>query len=325
MNKLFTIAIPTYNRASYLEACLGQIFKQLQPYEALVEVIISDNCSTDNTAEIVQCYAQKGFNFRYVRNEENMGADRNFAQCFALATGKYVLILGDDDILLDGAIYRIVTLLAAGEYGLVYLNSFGFSDDYQREMPRNRKSGTMVYTDHGQFIDRINYWITFASGNIVNKSLLDRAFDPAEFVGTHLVQLNWVLSAIFTAKENAVIEDYLVAFKSANTGGYSLCQVFGANINRIFEKFVERGVDRKYFDVINARLVQTFFPNLIVIQRKQGGGFDFEAEDYFDALRQVFSRYASFWLVTVPAIKLPLRLASLWTKFCSRVVQLVNG
>jgi len=97
------------------------------------------------------------------------------------------------------------------------------------------------------------------------------------------------------------------------------------NINKIFEKFVERGIDRKYFDSINARLVWTFFPNLIVIQRKKGGGFDFEAEDYFDALRQVFSRYASFWLVTVPAIKLHLRLASLWTKFCSRLLQLVNG
>ena len=324
-NVLLTIAIPTYNRAAYLDLCLGQVFKQVKQYESLVEIIISDNCSTDNTAEIVQGYARNGFKFRYVRNDENVGADRNFAQCFALASGKYVLIFGDDDILLDGAIDRILAVLKAGEYGLVYLNSYGFISDYHLEMPRKRKTGTVVYIDRARFIEKINYWITFASGNIVNKSLLDTDFNPDEFVGTNLVQLNWVLSAIFAAKENAVIEDYLVAYKSANTGGYQLCQVFGVNINRIFDVFVANGISRKYFDIINRKLVQTFFPNLIVMQRKQSGGFTFEAEDYFKTLRQVFGRYGSFWIFTAPVIKLPLRLASVWSKLCGKLFKFVQS
>lgn len=319
-NVLLTIAMPTYNRATYLDLCIGQIFKQVKEYESLVEIIISDNCSTDNTADIVHDYATQGFNFRYVRNEENVGADRNFAQCFSLASGKYVLIFGDDDVLLDGAMAKILEVLTAGEYGLVYLNSYGFSADYLLEVPLKQKTGTVVYTDHAGFIDKVNYWITFASGNVVNKSLLDPELNSAEFVGTNLVQLNWVISAIFAAKENAVIEDYVVAFKSANTGGYSLCQVFGVNINSIFDRFVSRGVDKKYFDLINTRLMETFFPNLIVLQRRKGSGFSFEADDYFTTLRQVFGRYLSFWFVTVPVIKLPLKLASLWTKFCSRIV-----
>jgi abequosyltransferase len=322
---LFTIAIPTYNRAGYLELCLGQIFKQVKPYETLVEIIISDNCSTDDTAEIVKDYAEKGLNFRYVRNQENIGADRNFAQCFARASGKYVLIFGDDDILLDGALDRIIAVLSAGEYGLVYLNSYGFTVDYLLEKPRGHKTGTVVYSDYKKLMEKVNYWITFSSGNIVNKSILDTSLDPLEFAGTNLVQLNWILKGVFAAKENAVIEDFMVAFKSANTGGYKLCQVFGTNINRIFDTFVERGVSRKYFDLINARLVQTFFPNLIIIQRREECGFGFEAEDYYKTLRQVFGRFPSFWLVTVPALKLPLRPASLWMKVCNRLLGVLRS
>jgi len=322
---LLTIAIPTYNRAKYLDQCLDHICRQLGEYKSIIELIVSNNNSEDETETVVSKYRSNGININYVKNFKNIGADRNFAQCFALATGKYVLILGDDDILLDGAIDRILAVLKAGEYGLIYLNSYGFNADYQLEMPRKRKTGTVIYTNQARFIERINYWITFASGNIVNKSLLDSDFNPAEFVGTNLVQLNWVLSAIFGAKENVVIEDYVVAFKSANTGGYQLCQVFGVNINRIFEAFVEKGINRKNFDVINRKLVQTFFPNLIVMQRKQSGGFNFEAEDYFKTLRQVFGRYLSFWFVTVPSIKLPVKLASLWIKLCNRILSLVKG
>jgi abequosyltransferase len=324
MKTILTIAVPTYNRANYLELCLGQIFKQIKPHEALVEVIISDNCSLDNTAEIIQNYASKGFNFRYVLNEENIGVDRNFAQCFTLATGKYVLIFGDDDILLDGAIDSIIPVLTAGEYGLVYLSSYGFTTNYLLEMPRKHKTGTVVFSDNKKLIEKVNYWITFASGNIVNKSIIDTNLNPLEFVGTNLVQVNWILKGIFSAKENVVIEDFMVAFKSANTGGYKLCQVFGANLNRIFDKFIAQGVSKKYFDLINARLVQTFFPNLIIIQRREDGGFGFEAEDYFKTLRLVFGRYPSFWFVTVPAMKLPIKLASLWMKVCNRLLSILR-
>jgi glycosyltransferase involved in cell wall biosynthesis len=318
MQTLLTIAIPTYNRAEYLRLCLDHIFRQVSGWKELIEIIISDNCSTDDTPLVVESYRGGGHEFRYVRNEENIGADGNFAQCFALATGKYVLLFGDDDILLNGAITRIVEVLKAGDYGLVYLNSYGFTTDYAREMPSQNTTATSIYQDPATFIDRVNYWITFASGNIINKSLIPPDFDGNEFIGTHLVQLKWVLTALFAARENAVVEEYSVAFRTANTGGYRLCEVFGTNMNTIFNTFVSRGFPRSYFDVIQSKLVKTFFPNLILIQRRQSSGFSFESEDYFRALHSVFSRFPSFWLVTVPVLKLPLRLAKVWTMLVAR-------
>jgi hypothetical protein len=149
--------------------------------------------------------------------------------------------------------------------------------------------------------------------------------NPAEFVSTNLVQLNWVLSALFQARENAVIEDYLVAYKMSNTGGYKLCQVFGEHMNTIFAKFIAQGHDQKLFELINRKLVQGFFPHLIIITRRQAGGFDFKAENYFSALHKVFSGYSGFWLATVPAIVLPLQLARIWVKLVARVLAMTSS
>lgn len=311
---LLTIAIPTYNRESYLEQCLGHIHRQYAAHTGSIEIIVSNNASEDGTEAVVRAFQQRGLPITYIRNAENIGADGNFAQCFRKASGKYVLVLGDDDILLEGALERIMAVLAGGEYGLVYLNSFGFNRDHLRERPPQSGSGAVVYTDCGALLTRISYWITFASGNIVNKSLLPPDFNPEEFVGTHLVQLNWVLTALFGAEKNIVIEDYEVAFKSANTGGYQLCRVFGVNMNRIFDAFIAKGIDRRYFRIIHAALLKSFFPSVFIMTKRKNSGFTMLAEDTADILTPLYKNYAWYWLITYPVMKAPYKLAMAYFK-----------
>jgi glycosyltransferase involved in cell wall biosynthesis len=90
---LVTIAIPTYNRAkAYLrnaiECALGQTYEN-------IEVVISDNCSSDNTEEIVRGYADP--RIRYFRQSANIGANNNFNYCLEKAEGDYFLLFHDDD------------------------------------------------------------------------------------------------------------------------------------------------------------------------------------------------------------------------------------
>lgn len=312
--KLLTIAIPTYNRASYLDTCLSHITQQLGGYEALIEIIVSDNCSSDNTSEIAQSYFNDSIDYRYVKNDDNIGADRNFLQCFSLANGKYVLVFGDDDILLDGALAKIITILQKGEYGVVYLNSYGFQKDYLAEAPATRREGVIYCQTTEQFLKKVNYWITFASGNICNKSLLPHDFDPAKYINTNLVQVYWYLSSILAARQNVYVSEYLIAAKSANTGGYKLCEVFGKNFSLIFDYFIEKGVPVRYFDIIKRNLILSFFPNLILILRSGNTGFKMNKEDYYNDLKSIFSKYPYFWIVTVPAIKAPVTLAKIWMR-----------
>ncbi len=53
MNKLLTIAIPTYNRAEYLDKQLGWLAEAIKGYESDCEILVSDNCSTDHNQSII--------------------------------------------------------------------------------------------------------------------------------------------------------------------------------------------------------------------------------------------------------------------------------
>ena len=95
--KLLSICIPTYCRALYLHETLDSLSAALKGFKEEVEVIVSDNASTDNTAEILAKFQTRLPNFRRNRNNVNLGAELNFLQVLHLAKGKYIWILGDDD------------------------------------------------------------------------------------------------------------------------------------------------------------------------------------------------------------------------------------
>ena len=186
---LFTIAVPTYNRASYLDICLHNICSQLKTHESEVELLISDNCSPDATEEVVHKYLSLGHPLTYLKNAENIGPDRNFEQCYRKAKGKYVLMTGDDDVLLDGALDKLLPILRGGDYGVVFLNSYGFESDFVREKPADRPTGYTVYTDTLAFVNGARYLFAFMSANIFNRTLVEEPSEWRPFLDSNLVHL----------------------------------------------------------------------------------------------------------------------------------------
>ncbi len=92
---LITIAIPTYNRADcYLKQAIQSALNQTYP---AIEIIVSDNCSTDDTEMVVKDF--KVSRIRYFRQEKNIGANNNFNFCLQQANGSYFLLLQDDDLI----------------------------------------------------------------------------------------------------------------------------------------------------------------------------------------------------------------------------------
>ncbi|MCV9927426.1 glycosyltransferase family 2 protein [Flavobacterium sp. LS1R49] len=89
-NKLLSICIPTYNRAEVLDDTLNKLFSNPDFNGDLIEVLVSDNCSTDNTAEVVAKYPL----VQYYRNEENV-KDINFTIALGYATGHYIRLFND--------------------------------------------------------------------------------------------------------------------------------------------------------------------------------------------------------------------------------------
>ncbi len=91
---LVTVGIPTYNRAELVQRAVGSALGQ--DHDAL-EVIVLDDASTDETAEVLEPWAEHEPRLRYLRQDRNVGHARNFQAALDRAEGEYFMWLSDDD------------------------------------------------------------------------------------------------------------------------------------------------------------------------------------------------------------------------------------
>ena len=108
MSIKLSICIPTYNRGGYIGSTIESIVTQ---YNDMVEIIISDNCSTDNTEQVVQQYQQQFKRIYYSIWDKNVGADRNFLKVIELAHGEYCWFMGSDDVVQPYALAHVLMQL----------------------------------------------------------------------------------------------------------------------------------------------------------------------------------------------------------------------
>lgn len=121
MQKLLTIAIPTYDRLDYLLDNLAHLLPQMKKYKNEIELIISDNHSpNDPYPNIFELCSQFGVDIVYCRHDVNIGADQNIEYVANKSSGDYLFILGDDDILSPSFLHIIVPILRTHEYGAIH-------------------------------------------------------------------------------------------------------------------------------------------------------------------------------------------------------------
>lgn len=102
--------MPVRNAQQYLAQAIDSLLAQDYPN---IEVIVSDNASTDGTAEICRGYARRDQRVAYHRSDENRGAVWNFNQAFALARGPYFMWAAHDDLRDPRCVSKCVAVLEA--------------------------------------------------------------------------------------------------------------------------------------------------------------------------------------------------------------------
>lgn len=117
-NPLVSIALCTYNGAGFLAKQLDSLL--FQSYKA-IEIIAVDDCSTDNTWDILQVYARKDSRLQPYKNDHNIGHTRNFEKAITLCKGDYIALSDQDDIWVEDKIK--ILMESVGESMLVYHDS----------------------------------------------------------------------------------------------------------------------------------------------------------------------------------------------------------
>lgn len=119
-----SVIIPTYNRALYLGDAIGSVQAQTYPY---VEIIVADDGSTDNTAQIVAGFGD-AVTYISLSHRGQPAATRNAG--LRAASGEFVAFLDSDDVFLPNKLaLQLAVFDTHSEAGLVYSNGYFFRDD----------------------------------------------------------------------------------------------------------------------------------------------------------------------------------------------------
>ena len=199
MEPLLSIAIPTFNRAPFLKANLEYLKLYVEKFESnSIEIIVSDNCSQDETPKVVESLTKQGFDINYIRNNVNIGWGRNFLQCFKLSRGKYIIILGDDDFICDGAIERIFNVVKKRECGTIFMRPYGFNNDHRNEYPGKIGGFDKYYKDKHSYFTDISSLMRMISACVINKNIL-KSIEVEKVQDGNFTHLHLIIRAILAA------------------------------------------------------------------------------------------------------------------------------
>ena len=319
---ILTIAIPTWNRASILDTLLKEIqIQRKQIKHANIELLVCDNYSSDDTADIVASHQISDFNIRYVRHIKNLGSDMNIASCHNLAHGDYVWILSDDDMPIKETLSSIIPILNAGELGLLYLKAYGFSDDMIAEYPKSLSQGMRVVSHFDDFLNLVGANLTLISA-IIYKKILIADIDAKNYCGNNLVQANLYLGAGLKSQKFGVSRKYFVAYRKTNIRNYDFSSIFVQNLHSILLDWENRGMLAQTRHCLERRMLIQFFPQEVLRLRLNAHISIKQTRIIFTS---AYREYAIYWFFIDPIFFLPRWVALLWGYFTVIIGRTISG
>ena len=128
----FTVIIPQKNRAEYIKHTLKTCMIQEYPN---FEIIVSDDCSDDNSVEVIEDLMKKDDRIRLFAHEKHLGMRDNFEFALNQVQSGYVIALGGDDGLVPGCIWRMYEILQETKAKLLTWRPAGYLYSEQTDVP----------------------------------------------------------------------------------------------------------------------------------------------------------------------------------------------
>lgn len=289
-----SIAIPTRNRAEILDRSLESITKQNFFLDNQIEVVVSDNASTDHTFEVVHKYFSKfPKKIKYFKNVQDI-SDRNFENVIRKASGDYIKLCNDTLIWSDGSLelmYKTINSLTTRPYI--------FWGNGNLALPNNLHESE----DINDLLKLVTFYITWIGSFGIWREHLAEINNFSRSANLQLTQVDIAIELIIKLKKFLVINTtfFEVAELNYRKGGYSLSKIFGRNFLSILN-FHSKHISAETIKYIKKRtLINHILPYYYE------GSMDFShfqleegLEDYFcepyyeDAIRDARNNSANF-------------------------------
>lgn len=311
---LLSICIPTYNRSDKLRALLDSIAAQTD-HGIAVEVAVSDNASTDDTADVIERFRAAGMTIVYHRMDENKGFDRNLLNTVAIASGEYCWLFGSDDLVEPGAFTALEAALNRHPHAVgISVGLQGYDAELSKAIAIGNQMATSfdketVLVGREQVIDAIGTCLGYMSALVVRRDRWIDAVDShpierylAGYVHTYLVarMLNagaeWVCLPARLVGYRTGNESFTAKHEFARTRldivGYDLA--YGDTLGR------DNSVYRKAMSQVASVCVGRHF-----LSAKLDGASDRYWREAIPTSISYYWRYPGFWLRTLPIAFIP--------------------
>ncbi len=292
-----SIGMPTHNGEHRIAESLGSILPQLSDS---VELVISDNCSTDKTPLIIREVVGENPRVHYFRTDTNLGMDRNFDQVVRRARGEFVWIISDDDHLTDpGAVRKVLEAIAAApDVAAIFANY----EDAAQPIDKN-----YLNVDGNTFFRVTRFKSTLASSCVINKKLWE-SYDLSGYYGTYWTHIGYLVRAL-SERNGSVLRDVLVeqihyGQKEPRWGKRGTFFNVGIDLAKIYLHLERLGYSREIADQAR-RYVKA--KNKWNIPYAKSCGLRVDKKLWNECVH-VFGAYPSFWFWDAGLLFLPAGL-----------------
>ncbi|MFA4849424.1 MAG: glycosyltransferase [Methanoregula sp.] len=218
-----SICILTFNRSEKLNKLLINIKEQIKTFDNKnkIEILVADNCSTDNTEEIVNIckFYFTDTNLKYYKHLINIGADKNTDFLYRNASGKYVWLMADNVILKENAVSIVYNLLLDYQPSAM-LFSYIQGETFTLEKPTfNIPNPVDSFTNYEQAI-RIIFQSPKISIYVIKKEFLDKKDDFIlnSYLDTNYYHVTLMLYIFFISETHS-----LLVYREPLVRSYSDC------------------------------------------------------------------------------------------------------
>jgi len=232
-NLFVSIIINNYNYYRFLPEAIDSALAQTYPH---IEVIVVDDCSTDNSRDIIASYGNKIIPILHQENGKQAAA---FNSGFAVSKGEIIIFLDSDDYLFPNAVERIVAVwkpeLAKVHYRLTVVDTFRQSLGFSYPQGDKPLSSGEVWRS----LLEVGGYITVAtSGNALNRQALAQVFPiPEEY---KLTADDYLSTLIPFYGEVVAIEEPLAAYRIHTSNQWALATVTGDRFHRFLRHHLQR-------------------------------------------------------------------------------------
>jgi abequosyltransferase len=228
-----TIAIPTFNRSSVLDLSLASLTSQkIFSHSNCVEIIVSDNCSTDNTQIVCEKYLKKyPGKFFYYKNTSNIG-DKNFEKSLSYGSGQFLKLSNDSLCYKQDSLQHMVEIIKKNiqrKPVLFFLNN---------SIPTTTTPISEL-KNIDDFIATVSYFVTWIACFGIWKVDFDKLEDFNRQSKLQLTQVDVLFRMLSEQNRHSIVDNKNIfgVQQVGSKGGYGLFNVFVENYFYILDQF----------------------------------------------------------------------------------------